>query len=290
MATQPEERHLMQWRNTMVCLALSACATPDANGTATAGPADAAPVDAAVTDAAPYAAAVALPVGPSGTYAERCQKFGAALCAHLQNCCTAAVPGCVEDVAQECLKPGKFTGLATAAMAGKLVLDPGLAAQCDAALAAVGATCSKTAVTMVLIPCLFAWTDPAGLGEPCQDGTGEVCAGGKGRCGDIAMPTCVTAAEIGAACPKAPAECTWGALCAWPAKLETCVAADSVCGDFGDVVMPCSQGKACLGGTCVVDPGVATGGACVKSADCRGENDCVAGKCVSKLCKNLPGG
>lgn len=301
----------MRLRSILACLALTACtsqepksAAADTNSPADIGAADttskdttpsadttadALPQDTVATDTAPYVAVVAQPVGPGGTYAERCQKISAALCAHLQNCCTTAAPGCIEDTAEECMDPGKFAGLATAAAAGNLVLDPKLTEECDAAVAAVGSTCSKTAAMMALIPCLFAWTDPAGLGQPCQDGKGEVCAGGKGRCAGVDMPTCVTATAIGAACPKSPGECVWGAFCGWPAQNEICVAADSFCGTFGDVEVPCSLGKECVGGACVVDMGVATGGACAKDADCRGDNDCLAGKCVAKLCKNLPG-
>lgn len=260
-------------------------ATPSASDTA--NQTDAIPAETA--DALPYQPKAVPTVGPGGTYAERCQKIAAALCGHLENCCFSAVPGCEADLLDECLDPGKFDGLAAAASAGKLVLDPVLAAQCDVAIAAVGATCSKTAMMTVLVPCLFAWTDPAALGQACQDGWGEVCAGGQGRCGPMTLPTCITATAVGEACPKGAGACVWDSFCGWPEQKQVCVQSGSFCGLFGDVEVSCPNGKVCVAGACAVDTGAAMGQACSQAPDCRGDNDCVAGKCASKLCKNLPG-
>jgi len=279
---------------------LAACETPEK------GPAA---VDAAVTvetaetadsgasvDAASFTPIKAEPVGPGGTYAERCNKMSAAMCAHLQNCCAQTSAGCVEDLVDECLSPGKFKGLAAAATAGKLVLDAKLTANCDAALAKLAQGCNQAAIEDAWGKCLFSWTDPAPLGGACADGKGEACGGGKGRCVNVntadpsvTLPTCVTSTAVGEACGSGKASCELGAICGAAAKKPQCFAYGTLCGTFGDVAIGCPGAQTCQGGTCVDDPGAGAGQPCKVSGDCRLAHKCEAGACLPLLCSKLPG-
>lgn len=257
----------------------------------------ASPVAPAASDALNSAesAASTLAIVTGATYAARCQSLAAAVCGRWEGCCDATSPKCVSDLNDFCMRPGKVAGLATAAIAGKLVLDPQIAAACDAKVAVTGAACGSSASSSLMPTCLFAWTDPAAIGQACVDDSGEVCGGGLGRCvavtagtPAVSQPTCVKAAAVGEPCPTYPAQCVWGAICGSEAGKPTCFAQGTLCGGFGDVLIPCDEGQICQDSVCVADPGVGAGHACAVAADCKRDLDCTAGKCVPKLCAKLP--
>ncbi len=273
-------------RNLLLLTLLTAC------GTATNASVDA--TDASDTSAGILTADATI---TGTTYADRCQSIATAICAGWQDCCTAISATCVADLNKLCLQPGKFSGLADAAIAGKLVLDPALSAQCDAAVAAVATNCGERNSSNVLVTCLYAWVDPAGIGEACADSRDESCANGQGRCRAVgsavpgpSQPTCTKSLPLGAACPAANAECAWGAFCGSAMGKPVCIAEGALCGTFGDVVALCPDGEVCSkDATCVADSGAGRGAACTVATDCKRDHACTDGKCVPALCGELAG-
>lgn len=276
--------------------------SPDAAATAADVVADAAadavadtgaPADSAVTETAAETVQDAGPDGidPDSAYGKRCSKIADLLCKGAATCCGAVSGTCIGKLTAECLKPGKYKDIAAAAAAGDLALDPAWDATCTAAIATWGKACDQNALDGAATHCLNAWFDPAAVNGPCNGGVEVACAAGKGQCvetlpGDV---KCLAAFSHGDSCSKF-APCQLGHQCADTdlPRAKQCRAWGSKCGTAGDTVLACPAGLVCANGACVADPGVATGGACVKDAECRAHHLCTGGKCVPTICSKLP--
>lgn len=254
--------------------------------------------DSAASDAKPDAssadAAPVLPIGTGGTYAERCEKLAKAACVQMAKCCKAVSSDCVADLKAECLDPGKLAPIAEAAVAGKLTLNAGLAKKVDDELALLEATCSRATFESAFVVNIFAWVDPAGVGQGCATAAEQpLCAGGQGRCIaktgvdlPVPLPTCSTTVSGEAECGK-EVPCGFGATCSSLTGPKKCLEFGKFCGSFGDVAFPCPGGMRCEASACVEDTGAAVGQSCKADADCRLEHTCLAGKCRPKLCNSF---
>lgn len=234
-----------------------------------------------------------LAIGPGGTYAERCDKVAVSVCGHIQNCCMTAAPGCADQMRKTCMESKKLSGLSALAQEGKAVLDPGMAQNCDKALADLGSSCGTTAAARVLRTCMMAWMDPAKIGEPCTAHK-VFCAGGQGECAGGSPNLCRAIVALGEPCSNGD-PCPWDAFCHPYAPVNTCVPGGAVCGSFGppgqeDVKIGCLVGQKCLwpiDSTCAPDDGVPAWQACTPSATCRVEHDCIDGVCVPQFCADF---
>lgn len=216
-------------------------------------------------------------------------------CLSLAACCgTQTVdPKCTKNTAGLCTGVGKFEDFALAAAAGKLILSKEGEARCDEALALAGKICAAQGDAGLW--CLYAWQDPAALGQPCVAEQAE-CAAGAGRCeSSDGKVVCVKYVTDGAPCQGlTKAHCRLGSACGQMLGKPTCQKSHTpggLCGSAGDVVLACQGGQTCTAsasgepGVCVEPKGKKAGEACTASDECAGEGATCDKVCRPGFCK-----
>lgn len=223
-------------------------------------------------------------------FTERCYFVGHELCAKVEACCPSKpVESCLSFFLGMCDQPpGKYTAVAEAARTEHWVPVAGSDALLRGALEEVSRQCNKHIIETIVAAVLFAWIDPANVGEPCASSVGHpVCAVGLGHCFGppyAPEPTCFADAAAGEKC-GGNTSCKWPNVCRIGPTEGTCQETGGSCDSQPEnQSSECFAWQQCNSGTCVTRPPIKVGGFCSSSADCGAFQVCADSQCAAEIC------